>query len=435
MDYESCQSNPGKSKSILKISFEFQIVFQLISYPNTFFFYFGFKIEEICSASSNNALRTVIERSILDHSSDNAILLDLISSILKSSGLPPTGVSTAATQLAKLLNQARMSTKDADAATSANFATNIAFAIVKTISKQVKELQYSTQSGDSKIQQLEKEIERLASTMVVNGSNKPKVVELMTKRDTHKAAAEKYSTIMNITMLNVFIESGQDPEKISCSTLDNVQQRENLVASIIGLDSKAAESNRAKYNSLKSQLAEANSSIYNQRNSLSTELDACEKQRQAFSERIQLLKLEIQKLEQEDVKIKCRMDDLGAQMSTLLGTQSSDIRDLENELTEATKIIKLEDNTKAMVDMLHKFQTDLVSASTSTCSNTIDFSDFNPVKISRKIGIYIVRMMNYFSSEAEMVVFLNNRITSLESQISSLVGFPFQFCGYFLRRF
>ena len=351
----------------------------------------------------------------------------MIGGILKSSGLPQTGVSTAARQLAKLLNQAHMSTKDADAATSANFATNIAFVIVKTVSKQVKELQYSTQSGPSKIRNLEKEIERLASLMVANGSNKPKVVELMTKRDTHKAAAEKYSTIMNITMLNVFIESGQGTEKISSSTLDNVQHRENLVASIVGHDSKTAESNRAKYNSLKSQLAEANSTIYNQRNSISTELDACEKQRQEFSERIQLLKLELQKLEQEDVKIKSRMDELGAQMTTLLGTQSSDIRGLENELTETTKLIKLEDNTKSIVDILHKFETDLVSASTSTCSNTIESSDFNPVKISRKIGIYIVRMMNYFSSEADMVIFLKNRVSSLESQIASLVSFPLQF--------
>ena len=409
------------------ISFEFEIVFELIPYPNTFFFHFHFKIEETCSASSNNAIRTVIERSILQHSTDNGLLLDLIGGILKSSGLPQTGVSTAARQLAKLLNQAQMSTKDADAATSANFATNIAFVIVKTVSKQVKELQYSTQSGPSKIRNLEKEIERLASLMVANGSNKPKVVELMTKRDTHKAAAEKYSTIMNITMLNVFIESGQGTEKISSSTLDNVQHRENLVASIVGHDSKTAESNRVKYNSLKSQLAEANSTIYNQRNSISTELDACEKQRQEFSERIQLLKLELQKLEQEDVKIKSRMDELGAQMTTLLGTQSSDIRGLENELTETTKLIKLEDNTKSIVDILHKFETDLVSASTSTCSNTIESSDFNPVKISRKIGIYIVRMMNYFSSEADMVIFLKNRVSSLESQIASLVSFPLQF--------
>jgi len=89
---------------------------------------------------------------------------------------------------------------------------------------------------------------------------------------------------MNITMLNVFIESGQDPEKTSCSALDNVQQRQNLVASMSGLDSEAVESNIARYNSLKSQLLEANSSIYNQRNSLSTELDACEKQRQAITE-------------------------------------------------------------------------------------------------------------------------------------------------------
>jgi len=293
---------------------------------------------------------------------------------------------------------------------------------VQTTFQSLKELQSSTQSGIDKIRQLEKDIERLASTLVGNGTTKPQVVELMTKRDTYKTAAEKYSTVMDITIVSSLMGSDQmQPETNNGPSLDDEKLRHSLIASLMGDEFETVNSNRIKFESLKKQLAKANSSTFVQRDILTTERDACKEKRRCVSDRVQELKLEIQKLDQEDEMIKNRIAKIDGHIASLVRSQSSEICELENELRESSKVIKLEDTAKSLVARLHVFESSIVRAASSTYSkensSTVFFS---PDQVARKMGIFVVRMMNYFNSEAEMVNFLRDRVGILDAKISSL---------------
>lgn len=111
---------------------------------------------------------------------------------------------------------------------------------------------------------------------------------------------------------------------------------------------------------------------------------------------------------------------MNGQISALVGSQSSEIRELENELEKSSKIVKLEETAKSLVEKMHVFESTILGASTSTYSKESNPIIFNPDHVARKIGIFIVRMMNYFNSEAEMVTFIRNRVKELEAKIPGL---------------
>lgn len=385
------------------------------------FSFFVSQIEEMCNTTSNSALYIVSHRSIKDPSPDLSLLLNLIATILKSTGLPHSDVSSSVNQLAKLLNLAHITVKETNPIIGNNVSTTISNLIVKTISHSLKEIQCSTQNAVDKIQQLEKDIERLASSLAGNGASKPQVVKLMTKRDTHKKAAEKYSTVMSITLISSVMGSDDaQPNMVTGRSLDDGNMRQKLVAALMGDEFESVNSNRIKFESVKRQLAKANSSTFAQRDALNAEREASEKRRHDISEHIQELRLEIQKLAQEDEIIKNKIVNIDGQITSLVCSQSSEMCELENELEKSSKVIKLEETAKSLAEKMHGFESTIVKATNSTYSKESNAIVFKPDQVARKMGIFIVRMMNYFNSEAEVVTFMRNRVRDLEGKIPGL---------------
>mmetsp|Transcript_10408 Transcript_10408/g.13988 ORF Transcript_10408/g.13988 Transcript_10408/m.13988 type:complete len:549 (-) Transcript_10408:124-1770(-) len=358
-------------------------------------------------------------------------LSNIVGSVLHSlSGLSSLAFSSVADALDTALKQARCaiaSSKSVDGVDLAeNIATSTASFVLSAVCRYVEYGQNTgPNSGIEKVRRLEEEIDALAASIASN--LKPNgVLELMTKRDCHKLAAEKSSTVVDIAIFSLKatkvseekLENGSGPASAPNGNLASEEGKGELLTSLLGEEYDSIITSQSEFNALKMGLEDARSETATQRQTLMSDRDSYETERDSITTRMDELRKELEALEQENESLTEKIEDIDERIILLDDSCGDEVRELKTKLTEQAKLVKLENDSHDVVKKLGSFESSLFQLSTQSddCVPKPSLAG----KVSNKMGIYLVRMRNYFKAESDIIEFICGRVRTLESGLKDL---------------
>jgi len=225
------------------------------------------ELREFCSGTITRALFLVIRRSLTEKTNIMGQLLDLLCSILRRIGIPHRDLTTSAKALQSAIVHSRAtlsSTSNNNTSSSSleypAIADAISQNIVSTIANTVHTVTSASHDGARTISTLETEIEGIVAEVVIPKYGRANARDLMSNRDCHKVAAEKYSKILQITMQSKNAASNTTTNGIhtnghSSSNTSN----ESIMESILGDQYKSITTSKQTQTTLQKRLAKATS--------------------------------------------------------------------------------------------------------------------------------------------------------------------------------
>lgn len=294
------------------------------------------------------------------------------------------------------------------------FADRVSRYVVSRISTAIQDLKsQGSDEGVDLILRLEDEIESLASSLVTGDGG---VIELINKRDSTKVAAEKSSTVVGVAMATSFrgFEISEDSDY-------SVVDKEDILNNIVG----RAEIEQMKNNKLILRDMEEKMKVIEKSNSeermlLKSNLKTYQAERELVAERMNELRIAMKQLEEDDAELNAIIEETEMKLSTIEENNRGEVRKMVSNLEESKEIADLEKSVESLVDSLKIYEDSLKKAVTvsnifENCENVDEF-------VPNKLGIYLVHVKNYFTSESDCVDFLRNRIIELEKEGAELVS-------------
>lgn len=311
----------------------------------------------------------------------------------------------------KLARRASMTKEDSEQV----FADRVARYIVSRISEAIDDLKsHGNDEGVDLILRLEDEIESLASSLATGEGG---VIELITKRDTNKTAAEKSNTVVGVAMATTF-RGFEMPMETGESSVDKT----GILLSLVG---KSGVENMKTHKQVHEDLSLRVSSMTTSKSGdcarLRSNLDTYNAERSLVAERMEELRMAMRQLEEDDAELCQRIDETELEMSELFSNQGDEIQQLTGELKATQKVVDFEATIDSLADGLKVYEESLKKA--VTVSNIFENCDNVNEFVPSKLGVYLVHVKNYFTSESECVDFLRKRVVSLERDSRDLVSY------------
>lgn len=244
-------------------------------------------------------------------------------------------------------------------------------------------------------------------------------MELMTRRDCTKTAAEKSSMVTKLVLpgqKSDFMKMGESIE----SSL-NEEGKIRLLSDLFDGQYHTFQRSRSAYVSLESRLDSVNASWAQERNQITTELDSC----QAEITKIQLRKEELQKemdlLNAEGNAIEQRQLQLKGRLESIYNSSSTpEIDNLKMELKRRAGLIEVEEKVTGIVDKLKSLEGYLAVGAVQAMNRNSEKSNFGPTQVQSKLEAFLILAKNYFISESECVTFMSNRVKSIQLDAKEL---------------
>jgi hypothetical protein len=379
------------------------------------------QIHELCAAQKTRALPTVMRRTIAETPDQLKFaesvlpsMLHLIGSIFLNAGMSSTAASATRKNLEsvmQLARQASLKRNDPDQV----FAERVARYIVSRISESIDDLKsHGNDEGVDLILRLEDEIESLASSLATGEGG---VIELITKRDANKIAAEKSSTVFGVAMATTF-RGFEMPEEADESA--SVEKNEILVSLVGKTGVESMKTHKRVHDDLtqrKSSLESTNSDEYSR---LHSNLETFQAERSMVAERMEELRLAMRQLEEDDAELEQKIVETELHVSEIDTGSMKEVEKLAEELQETEKVVDFEATIDNLAGGLKMYEESLKKAVTvsniyENCENVNDF-------VPNKLGVYLVHVKNYLTSESECIDFLRNRVNLLEKDSRDLVS-------------
>jgi len=377
------------------------------------------EIHELCMAQKTRALSTVMRRTIAETADQIKFaesvlpsMLHLIGSIFLNAGMSSTAASATRKNLEsvmQLARQASMKKNDPEQV----FADRVARYIVSKISESIDDLKtHGNDEGVDLILRLEDEIESLASSLATGEGG---VIELISKRDANKIAAEKSSTVFGVAMATTFRGFEMPEETDESASVD----KDEILVSLVGKSGvESMKAHKRVHEDLtlrKSSLHTTNSDQYFQ---LQIDLDTYQAERSLVAERMEELRLAMRQLEEDDAELTQVIIETEQQISEIEGSSIEEAAKLADELQETEKVVDFEATIDTLAGGLKLYEESLKKAVTvsnifENCENIHDF-------VPSKLGVYLVHVKNYLTSESECIDFLRKRVTLLEKDSRDL---------------
>jgi len=374
-------------------------------------------VEEIHAFCQSRSFATVIKRAITEpydpiKYTDSILpsMLHMIGTLFLLVRMSSRAVSSTRKSLETVIQEAR-----AVAQYDPVFAEKVALYIISRIGKAVEELKdcYSDDDGVGLILRLEDEVESLSSSIATSREACGGVIDLITKRDTNKTAAEKASAVVGVAMGTSF--------RGNITTVTEVtSDREDILIDLIGPKEAAARTAfREKHQELKSKLSSVITQNEEKRSRMESQLVGLQAQRSMVADRMEQLRQALRRLEEDDEELCEKITDVKDQIQDHYKSSNDQVGELHCETVNMERHIGNEASLDGLVDRLKVYEESLkkavaVSNLFENCDNVNDF-------VSSKLGVYFVHVGNYFASEAECVEFLRKRVTNLEKESRDLV--------------
>lgn len=368
------------------------------------------KVKELCAGRTTKAFPIVIRRSIIEPTNVIGQIIGLIISILRISGVPSSSLALLARALDVLLSQAR-SAVSSDESIRENISEAVVETVVSNTAKMVGYCNSFTEEEMLSIRCLEEEIDKITSSEISNLG----VVELMSRRECSKDAAEKYSSVIDTMLHTTFTINKQTVN------VEETMDESNILRLILGHRYDDTVSSRAQYNSIKSQLNEMNSTCSAQKESLTSTVTSCKFDRNNIAKRIEKLQTQMDRLNIEDGMLEEKIRGAEEKLALLEDSLTDEVRDLEAKLNDKCQLLKLDNVAVNMMGTLNKFEETLRKITVDYSHHFNESSNANIyILIPDKMDIYLSCMKNYFQAETEMFEFLNKRALSMEEELPSL---------------
>jgi len=330
--------------------------------------------------------------------------------------------------------------QDSIANSVAEFVTSaMSSALTKNMSQDVEDENdqmglYAASEDDLNLEnvgRIEAEITSLLAQIPTRGNG---VVELMTRRDLQKIAAEKSSSVTKL-LINVASgnkkSNGHVENTLSATAISNngntfrlstEQGKEDLISSILGDTMSTIQDTRASYKSTVSQLLKLQSEHSSMHADIVTDLQSCETELERIEIRKEEIRKETEKLELENDRLLTRKADIDAELAKLVTSPSSNFGYLQDKQKNLSLVVRLDDAVKIVVRELEKFESRLTTLSLPVETETVAPLQYDLeakrietlLFIDGKIASYVIQMRNYFFAEADIIDFLRGRISAMQ---------------------
>ena len=371
-------------------------------------------MKEICSGSKACALRTILYRSITEKKVDSNLgqLLDLFGSILRSAGLPSNKLSTSAKALGLVLKGAVDATKCEEALTE-NVANTVAGDVAQMLSNVIDKIEAHSECGVQMMQQLESEIKAISSSIVPKAGLK----ELVMNRDSIKAAAEKSSTVAKISMNTLLVS-----DEVNNITSVESKSNDEVILSMLGDKFDDVTSSKTQYQDLiKIQAQKADK--FPEREDLIASISQRETERKAVKDKMSELENQLRELSKKEKNLETEVESKQRLLSSLEDSLTGENKEIQIRIKDVSEKMKIESSVSAVASQLSDLGCCLSQACSSIVSSPDTESNDEAFTITGgKIDQFIRKMKEYFVTETDFMVQLQERALSIEKKIPGIVS-------------
>ena len=267
---------------------------------------------------------------------------------------------------------------------------------------------------------LENEIESLLAQQPV--SNDGGVLELMTRRDCRKTAAEKSSIVAKL-ILPSQKESREQNGGMPNSDMNG--GAEITFSNLFGDQFHAFQRSRSAYLSLESRLNSLNATWVQERNQISTEIETCQTDLTRIESRKQELQKELDSLNNEENRLTKREELLKQRLEAVYNSSSTpEVDEMKAEMKERAGLIDVEEKVKGVSEKLSNMSSILSSQKNKERgAQNGNHVDINSVEVQSKLESFLILVKNYFIAEADCVNFMQKRVAKIQHDAKDLVSF------------
>mmetsp|Transcript_21229 Transcript_21229/g.24220 ORF Transcript_21229/g.24220 Transcript_21229/m.24220 type:complete len:843 (+) Transcript_21229:80-2608(+) len=377
------------------------------------------QIYEICVGTKTRALATVIRRTITETPDqmkfDDSILpsiLHLVGSIFMNAGISSAAASATRKSLESVMQRARKA-YILRSNFEQNFAERVSRYILSGISSAIEDLRsHGSDEGVDLILRLEDEIESLASSLVTGEGG---VIELITKRDSTKVAAEKSSAVVGVAMATSF-QSFEMPEETNQESF--VEKKDILVKILGNAEVEKMKKNNVFYEEFEKKVSFVANSNIEERQNLQSNLVTFHAERNLVAERMEELRIAMRQLEEDDSELCDKILETRLKLKSFEKKNKEELEAVMEDLNRSKNIVMFEEAVDSLADCLKIYEESLKKA--VTVSNIFENCEHADEFVPNKFGVYLIHMKNYFASESECVDFLQNRVNLLENEARGL---------------
>lgn len=279
---------------------------------------------------------------------------------------------------------------------------------------------YDEEEKNSLIQTLERDIDALLARQPASGDNG--VVELMTRRDCRKQAAEKASEIGNLLFSTdvSFNQQNGNGHAVVEKRLDTPDSKLRLHADLFQNNHHLFQQNRALFSDLETRLSSVNSAWSQKRGRLSTELATCQADALRIEARKKFLQTELDELDREFQNMAARETQLRDSLEMIYNASSGpEIDGLKLDHQKRAAHIKVEDRLTTVVDQLASLE-ELMAPIAAVAKKNGTQSVLDSMHAESKLESLLILSKNYFSTEADCVDFMTTRVVGIEMEAKEL---------------
>lgn len=388
------------------------------------------ELMELCSIDQKAqppALYTIIRRSI-QCESDSEFRSVLTSFQVLTSGLFGAKLNTTfsasftdtltyardATQMSKLHSLDGVDPLPFSNAIVNSVANQICKSFEMTLRNELTSSTTSESNGqrvDAMIQAMENEIDTLLSQQPSNSGG---VVELMTRRDCRKLAAEKAGMITKLlSQGNHSVKHGH------CIKSElNEDGKIRLLSDLFDGKYRAFQQSRSLFMELESRLSSANAAWSRERNEFTAELESCKSEMSKIDARKKELEKELEELNCKSKHISAQEARLKESLDMIYSSSSTPELDrLKLEHQKRAQLIKVEEQVAGVAHKLENLEDSMTSPSVKAIEKKLAL---DPIQVQVKLESYFILIKNYFATEADCVDFMTNRAVGLQLEAKEL---------------
>ena len=333
-------------------------------------------------------------------------VLHLVGTVLINVGIPSNTVTATRKNLETVMRDARR-VASIDVFRKQALAEAASRHIVSRLSEALHSVAVSPDDvrGGGLVIRLEDEIESITSSL--GTSREGDIGDLINRRDMNKKAVEKSSTLVNLVMKGGHYshEANAYPTpQESCAT------KRDILEGLVGVAAARTIESRRQPAGAPSSTTEAPvpQRLTQRSKRLRNTIKAYHAERALVAERMEELRQAMQQLEQDDAELRERISEAEEESEAVQDEMEREAELRRLGRPSEKEETKFDEEVGGLVDSLHTLDMSIRQA--------IALSGFSAPEsnaVSAKLGSYLRSVSNYFTTEAECVEFLRNRIEML----------------------
>ena len=349
------------------------------------------------------------------------LIVDLVTSILRSSGMPIAGALPVAKSLWNLLNKAQSSSY---APLTEGILKTLPFEVASHLSNTLDSMSSTRDETENTIKRIEMDISDMMSirhrSAITSGA-----ADLMSKRDRSKGVVKNASSIVHLTN-SYILGSSTNGSVTSFEGSATNDGQTSLLVSLLGEKYPMAQSCRGKVEDLKRKYAESNSSVLLSKNSALSDLESKKLRQKVIHDRIQELNEELRNLALEDSLLSESISKVEMNLKLIDQSLSSEARKMEKDIESMSQLVALEDLAIDFAASALDLRSVFRNVATQSTVGKVDTEgtklgdDFQTA--ATRFESYLVHTRAYFCAELNLIEFLKKRCIHSEMNLPLLVS-------------